>query len=166
MTKRKIIPIINGGLYAALAWWYEHLMPGHFEMSAYQKYRISKRKDIVNKRGDTRETYEDWKARHHKLSGPLRFRGELQRMVSSGYTVKAMTRKPTVKLLMHGPEYLRPAGRPARQPGGGMMPDMGGELTRVTSWETGNMCRMAVAKITTEMKRLKGRRKIASGEAV
>jgi len=166
MTKRKIVPIINDGLAAALAWWHKNTLAKHFETSAYQKYRIGKRKDVrVNRRGE-KIPYEQFKQRRHKLAGPMRFSGDLQRQVSGGYTIKATKRKPIVKLQMKGPEYLRPAGRPARSSHGGMMPDMGGELTRVTSHEAANMSRMAVKKIIQGMKALKGRRRVAAGQAV
>ena len=156
VAKKHFARLANAAFIRAIRWWHRKVLPKHFQAGAERRYRYQSRSS----------KYAVYKSEIARISSrqydlPLVYTGELRRQVTSRIQLKAMKTKPKVRGRMSGPQYLRPAGRPARTTGrdGGRQPDMGAELTRTTNFEQANMIRMIKAHIIKGLKRLKNRRK-------
>ncbi len=150
VTKKAFARAVNAAFIKAIRWWHRKVLPKHFQVGAERRYRYGRRT----------EKHRVRKVRAKGHGRPLVFSGDMEREVRSRITLKAAKTKPKVRGRMLGPDYLRPAGRPALTKNsimgaaGSRQPDMGAEITHTTNFEQANMGRMIKAHVLRQLNRL------------
>lgn len=121
--------------------WYERMLRRHFESGAVQRYGYQKRK----------KRYSQRKARavHHQR--PLVYRGLLKEAVTGAATIRASSRRVTVR--MHGPRWLGSfLSIRAKRPD---FPDIKAELTAINEQEGVELALLAKSILAEAINRAK-----------
>lgn len=118
---KELRPATAEGLRRVGAWWHEDVLPGHFDVSAQQKYGYAARK----------KGYMIYKAKRFHTRRPLYLTGHMKEAVEGAAQITADSKGLRVR--MRGPKYLYQMKKAQSRV------DKAAELTRISSNEEREM---------------------------
>lgn len=161
-TKARFADAISKALGDAIAFWHHQYRAKHFRLGADRQYDYRARKPRIYPNG-VRVEADEMKRRRSGHANPLMQKGWLRYDTARRIEIKTGKRRPVASGRMRGPEYLRPAGRPARTATGGLQPDMGAELTTILPSERKRILERVRKSLLARLGDLRNRRTVRIG---